>query len=444
MALRRLLAAGALLAWAALLATPHLDGLGHVAGAVSLADARTPATVALVLGRWLWRGLALALTAAPLGALAVLALPDQPGRLRRAALVWLPAVVAATVLVWLALARRAGSPPGPFELVLPGLGILIGAWAGLAWRRGWRARLLFLPRLAAQAMVLLLLAAGVAVLALEARPALEEPKPLTSAEKRHLVELFRDKNPRRVPEGETRTLRLSGDELDRLASWASQATGSRVRPAVRLRADGIRAAASVRVPRTDRWINAEASARADIEQGRLAASDAELRVGQLRVPSLLLQPVIPFLVAGLQGDRDLRQVLPAVERLAFTAQDAALTYRRVDMPPGLVARLMWGEEASQATHAAVYAQVDRLLLALEAAPEGDARFARALETAFAAAREAAAVSGAPVEANRAAILALGIVLGHARLARSVGERLDDDRSDTVSSLRKRTTLRGRS
>ena len=412
-----------------------------MAGTVSLADARTPTMAAVVLGRWLWRGLALALTAAPLGALAVLALPDQPSRLRRATLVWLPAVVVATALAWLALARRAGSPPGPFELVLPGLGILIGASAGLAWRRGWRARLLFLPSLAAQAMVVLLLAAGFAVLALEAQPALEEPKPLTSAEKRHLVELFKDKNPRRVPPGETRTLRLTGDELDRFASWASQATGSRVRPAVRLRADGIRAAASVRVPRTDRWINAEAAARAGIDEGRLAASDAELRIGQLRVPSLLLQPVLPFLVAGLQGDRDVRQVLPAVERLAFTAQDAALTYRRVDMPPGLVARLMWGEEASQATRAAVYEQVDRLLLALEAAPKGDARFARALETAFAAAREQAA--GAPVEANRAAILALGIVLGHPRLARSVGERLDDDRSDTVSDLLKGTTLRGR-
>ena len=115
MALRRLLAAGALLAWAALLATPHLDGLGHMAGAVSLADARTPTMAAVVLGRWLWRGLALALTAAPLGALAVLALPDQPSRLRRAALVWLPAVVVATALAWLALARRAGSPPGPLS-----------------------------------------------------------------------------------------------------------------------------------------------------------------------------------------------------------------------------------------------------------------------------------------------------------------------------------------
>jgi hypothetical protein len=257
------------------------------------------------------------------------------------------------------------------------------------------------------------------------------------------VDLFRGKNPRRVPEGETRTLTLTGDELDRLAAWASQATGSRVRPSVRLREDGIQSAASIRVPRTGRWLNVEAAARASIERGRLSARDAELRVGRFRVPSLLLRAVTPFLVAGLQGDRDLRRVLPAVERLLFTPQDVTLSYARVAMPPGLIARLVWGEEASEATRAAVYVEVDRLMAALAATPEGDARFARALETVFTAARERTALSGAPARENRTAILALGIVLGHPRLGRSVGGRLDEDSARTAARLLRGTTLRGR-
>jgi hypothetical protein len=113
------------------------------------------------------------------------------------------------------------------------------------------------------------------------------------------------------------------------------------------------------------------------------------------------------------------------------------------MPPGLIARLVWGEEASEATRASVYEHADRLLQALESAPEGDSRFGLALETAFAAARERAALSGQPAQENRDAILALGIVLGHPRLARSVGERLDGDRSSTAVNLFAGTTLRGR-
>jgi hypothetical protein len=49
-----------------------------------------------------------------------------------------------------------------------------------------------------------------------------------------------------------------------------------------------------------------------------------------------------------------------------------------------------------------------------------------------------------VEENRAALLALGIVLGHPRLARAVGEKLDAERAATAGLTRARTTLRGRS
>jgi hypothetical protein len=439
----RLLALGCLLGWAALLGTPLLELSGRALGGTSLSELRSPTGAAFVLGRVLLGALLAALRFAPLGMLAVFVLPDQGNRLGRAMLVCLPALVGATLLAWLALAARAGSAPGPFEILLPGLGILIGAWAGLAWRRGWRARLLFLPSLLAQALVLSTLAAGLAVLALDAEPALPDTLPLSSAEKRQLVERFEGKNPRKIPPGETRTLRLAGPELDRLVGWAALATGARLRTAVRVQAGGLSATASVRVPRTGRWLNVSGSTRAGIERGRLRAAGPQLRVGQLTLPPLLLELVTPFLVAGLQGDRDLRRVLPAVESLALTPEAATLSYARVDMPPGLIARLVWGEQASQASRETVYAHIDRLLAVLEATPEGDARFARALEAAFAAARERSAAGGSAAEENRSAILALGIVLGHRRLAQSVGEPLDDGRSEAALQLRAGTKLRGR-
>jgi hypothetical protein len=354
----------------------------------------------------------------------------------------LPAAIAAIALAWLALTARGRSLPGPFELLLPGLGVVFGVWAGLAWRRGPRARLLFLPSVAAQALVLLLLAFGLALLALDPEAALPPREPPTSAEKRELVELFRGKNPRKVPPGETRTLRLSQPELDRLVSWAAS-VGIRARTAVRLEDGGVSGQASLRLPRTGRWLNVSASTQLSIEQGRLAAAHPRLRAGQLSLPPFLLEALTPFFVAGLQHDRDLRRVLPAVESLTLTPEAAVLTYGRVEMPPGLVTRLVWGEELSEATHAAVYSQVDRLLATLEKAPRGDARFALALETAFASARERTAQGGAAVDENRAAILALGIVLGHPRVARAVGERLDDERSARASGVQRGTALRGR-
>jgi hypothetical protein len=179
-----------------------------------------------------------------------------------------------------------------------------------------------------------------------------------------------------------------------------------------------------------------------IDEGRLSVAEPRLRVGRLTVPPLLLDLVAPFAVAGLQGDRDVRRVLPAVESLRVGSEEAVLTYGRVDMPRGLIARLVWGEDASEALREAVYAQVDRLLEALPKVPEGDARFGAALETAFTLARDRSAGSSA-VEENRAALLGLGIVLGHPRLARAAGEKLDDERADLAERLREHTTLRGR-
>ncbi len=442
MSVSSLIAALCLLAYTALLGTALGDMSARLLGGASLLDLRSAAgALAVTRGLLVWIGLQV-LRFAPLGLLAVFALPDREGRISRFLRVALPSVVIALVLVSLALGARAGfSMPGPLDLLLPGVGILLGAWAALAWRRGFWSRLFFLPKLAALGMLVLLCGLALAVLALEGQPAIAEAPSISSADKRHLVSLFRGRDPRKVPPGETRTVRLSSQELDQLVAWAAS-VGLKARTSVSLREGGVSGVATVRVPGTGRWLNATASTLVGIDRGRLSVAEPRLRLGRLTVPPLLLDALAPFAVVGLRGDRDLRRVLPSVQSLSLEAGQANLTYGRVEMPRGLVARLVWGEEASEALHDAVYAHVDRLLEVLQAAPEGDARFGLALETAFALARERSA-QGSAVEENRAALLALGIVLGHPRLARAVGEKLDDERSRLSWRAREKTTLRGR-
>jgi hypothetical protein len=442
LALGNLFSALALLAWAGLLGTTLLDPQTRLLGGASLLDLRSgTGAVAVIKGLVVWGALQ-AVRFVPLGLLAVLSFPDRAGRLARGLRVALPAFALSLVLACTALAARSGfTLPGLFELLVPAAGILLGAWAGLAWRRGWWSRLLFLPKLAVLAAGLLLAGVVLVWAALEREPAVPEPAPLTSAERRQLVGRFRGKDPRKIPEGEARTLRLSTRELDQLVAWAA-AVGVKARTTVSLAQGGVSGVAAVPVPRTSLWLNIRASALADIQNGRPSVSEPRLQAGRLRFPPLLLDTLVPVAVAGLRVDRDLRRVLPAVERLTLGPDEAVLTYRRVDMPRGLVARLVWGEDASEAMREAVYAQVDRLLEVLPGTPTGDARFGRALETAFALARERAA-QGSAVEENRAALLALGVVLGHPRLARAVGEKLDDERVQRVESARGGTTLRGR-
>jgi hypothetical protein len=437
------MAAACLLAWAALVGSSLLDPPARLlGGGASLFDVGSAAGAWAVIKGVLVRLLLHWLRYAPLGLLAVLTMPDAGNRLTRLVRVVLPATLLALVLALLALGARAGwTPPGPFELVLPSMGILLGVWAGLAWRRGWWSRIVFLPKVAVLGLGVLLGVLVLAVLALEGEAAVPKSPPLASADRRHLVGLFVGKDPRKVPPGETRTLRLSAQELDQLVAWAAS-VGIQARTAVSLRPGGVSGVATVRVPGTGRWLNVTASTLASIDKGRLSVGDPRLQVGRLTVPPGLLDFFAPLAVVGLQEDRDLRRVLPAVESLALGPDEAVLTYRQVDMPRGLIARLVWGEEAGAAVREAAYAQVDRLLEVLPAVPSGDVRFAAALETAFALARERTA-RGSAVEENRAALLALGIVLGHPRLARAVGEKLDDRRTRLAREVGEGTTVRGR-
>ena len=188
---------------------------------------------------------------------------------------------------------------------------------------------------------------ALAVLALEPEPAVAEAPPIASADKRHLVGLFRGRDPRKVPPGETRTVRLSA---------------RRARPARRLGRFGRPQGAHLREPARGRRVGRGDGPRPgdrtvaqrdgfDARRhrgGRLSLAEPRLQAGRLTVPPLLLDALAPFAVAGLRGDRDLRRVLPAVESLSLGPGEAILTYGQAEMPRGLVARLVWGEEASEA------------------------------------------------------------------------------------------------
>ena len=87
-------------------------------------------------------------------------------------------------------------------------------------------------------------------------------------------------------------------------------------------------------------------------------------------------------------------------------------------------------------------QLRRIADASPRLPNGDERFGVLLQTVFAP-MPAASTRHSDVEQNRGAILALGIALGHERLARYVGLNRDSELVRQTVSVRSGTTLRGR-
>jgi hypothetical protein len=433
--------------WAALLATGVLDiSPSEAAAGQGLFDLSTRAAAweaLLALGGW---AALETLRFVPLGLFAVFVWSDQPGRFRRGLRVALPALGLAAALAIVAARVRSwgGIPPGPLDALLPGLGLALGLGAGLSWRRGPWSLVLYLPKLAVVAGVLAVLLGGLVWSSLEAAPSAPDPPTVDSAGKRQIWAALRGKDPRKVPEGETRTLTLTSDQVDFVFAWTAPLVlgPDRARLAVSLDGpDHAGAQMSLRLPLVDRWLNVSASTRLRVEKGRLELEAPAMRIGAFVVPELLLAAGTPAVELALQNDRHLRPALASTEELAIERDRANVTYRRLETPPGFVSRLLWGEASHEAVRGSVRAHARRVLDAAPGLPRGDARFGEVLEIAFASARERSA-GGSAVGENRAAILALGLLLGHPRIEGFVGDVLDEGdrmRAERLEGAR----LRGR-
>ena len=386
----------------------------------------------------------------PVGVLAVLSLPwTRDDRLRM-----LP--VAATagagslLLVVGVLVLEIGRPwqwPGPSDLFLPAVGCLLGVGATLVWLAGRGAHRRALLVLVATVLAGPILIGLVLLGAAEREPLVRENPAVTSEEKRRLYDLVRDKNPKTRAAGETRSISLDSRDIDLLLAWVLPVVLGEGRGTARV---DLQASRTARVSLTlrfatptgrARYLNIVAGARVQIDQGRVSVADPTLRLGRLVLPDRALRWLAPLISALVQAERRARPVLAGVQSLEIGPGQARLVYHRMELPPGLLASFIWGAGSNEEMRRAVRAHVERLLEAAPSLPRGEPRLGAAVEVAFARARERSATSP-PVLENRAALLALGLLLGHRRLEDFVGRVLDERDWRRAAPLA-RTTLRGR-
>jgi hypothetical protein len=379
----------------------------------------------------------------PVGVLTVL---SAPGAHPLTALAVAGAAVASLAVGGAVLVLEIGPPwqvPGPSDLVLPAAGCALGVGAAVAWRGGRTARRAMLLLLAASLSVPVVLGA-ILFAAVEPEPVVQSSPAVTSDEKRRLYLLLRHKKPTRLAVGETRTIIRSDRDLDLLLAWGLPLVlgEDRARARVDLTSStGPNVALSVRSPWGAGYLNIVAGGRVGIVGGQLTLADLRLRLGRFTLPETPLSWSSPLIAALLQAERRARPVLAGVDRLAIAPGSVTLSYGRMELPSGMLASLIWGEGSRDEIRVATRTHLVRLIEATPRLPPGERRFGAAIEVAFASARERSTVSS-PVLENRAALLALGIVVGHSRLEQFVGRVMDAKDWPQAAPLA-RTTLRGR-
>jgi len=381
----------------------------------------------------------------PVGMLAVYSWRARHRWWRRVLLVTLPALalgVAGTVIV--GAAHQDWRLPPTTWLLPPLLGSLAGVWLGSVWRRGPSSRAWILPKLVAAGLVVV---GGLAYFTQripQPAPLPFEPPRVTTADKKRLTALFRGKDPRKIPEGETRTLRLTQEDLNQILALGSiLGRGERAKAQVEVDDDGLRLSASAALPAPGRpYLNLVAAGRPGIASGAFHLRADWLSIGDVAVPDWLLRLASPLLTGSLRLDPRLSPVLEAVEDIRLAPGALEVEYARTELPTGVLRDLFQAASLDEELVPAVRAHALHLIESAPGLPAGAARFGEALRTGFGYARERSSERGAIAE-NRAAILALAILAGHWRVETLVGPVLEEEARKQGQRAFRNTEIRGR-
>jgi hypothetical protein len=380
----------------------------------------------------------------PVGVLCVAVIADRERRADRILRVAMPSLgMALFVAAGIAEIRsHAMTALDLLPMLLPWLGCFIGWWAALAWRRGRSARIRFVPQLS----LVIALAGGTCAIALfraveSSALQLQSPQ-VTSAEKRRLYSLFSGKNPLKLEEGKTVELSLTAQDINLLLAWGLPLADSARRAFVEIDKDRGQLSVSVQVPHTSRFVNVVAEGRGGFAAGRLQLRIDSLRVGRVSIPAILTRAFVPWAARVVMQEAHVKPMVEAVRSIEVKEGEVTVRYGHGRPPKGFIASLFHDDGSEPIDFSAIKAQLLNLIAVRESiSGTSDERFGKAVQTIFRYAREHS--PGGAVAANRSAVLALGIALGHPRVETLIGTFLDEETRVALRSSFSGTTLRKR-
>lgn len=364
-------------------------------------------------------------------------LARQPWILRVAIIVLVGAILAAAVRgVQLAAVPRVG------HLVLPLAGFLLGAWIGATLLRGPKAVLWLVPKVGVVAALLIACAAGLAALALEDAPLPFEPVKVTAAQKRRLAHAIRGI---RARPDDPRRVQLTDEDFDLLFAVGLSRGATDRKAQVKFDDGSADVELSLKVPMAPAaasYLNAVAAADVKVTDGVLKLQLTQARIGRLNVPPAALKLLSPAITSAILRDPDLKLVVCSIEHLDVEQGAIKTVFRPCEFSSRVIPSLAQRLGGKPDVLAETQDHARHLLAVAGTLPPGDARLIALVQAAldFAHIRSE---DGDPALENRAAVLALGVLLGHVRVETIIGPVLDDEQRKAAPQLIGEVTLRGR-
>jgi len=317
-----------------------------------------------------------------------------------------------------------GGMPGGDQLWIPVIGCLAGMTVGSASLRGKKG----IMRLCAWTFTHLLLFCVfllfVGYLATDDQPLDVQQVTVTAAEKRRLMDMIKQAVHQRSADGsnDTRQLRLSESEVKTLFAWGMEAAGTDPRVDLRLEPETVtvQASPSFTIPLVGkRFVNAHLAAQVDVTEGHPELRVEELQLGRLGCPQSACDYVSRAILSGLQFDDDISDIVKSIERLQVDEAEVTLVGNRTAIREKVLPAIQSKLGMSRQLIAATSDHLKHIVSTAGNLPQGDSRFVAIATEAFRFAQQRS-TDADPVLENQAALLSLGIVLGHRRVADLAG------------------------
>ncbi|MEM8667808.1 MAG: hypothetical protein AAGG48_09855 [Planctomycetota bacterium] len=310
------------------------------------------------------------------------------------------------------------SPPSPLSVVVILVGCLWGNWLGATWMNsggtfGWAFRQMALT------IVVLLGAAGtLAWKSLSKEPLDIASETVSTEDRRRLVNLFREHDPRKLEEDEITEMTITQEDVNKLAAWGLSLVPGENRAEVELLDQQVAVRATGRIPVLDRYVNVVSTGSLKTREGELVYRPVELRLGSLSVPSSLFQLSGPLVLDEEWQRGPVEPFFQSFESIEIGDQVAKVSYGRLEVDKAEVRNTLIDMGVLEDLEEPVNAQVKNLIAFAEQTPAID--FAQCVQTAFQFAQDQSEEGDAVLQ-NRSAILALAYLLGHPKVRPLVGE-----------------------
>lgn len=297
---------------------------------------------------------------------------------------------------------------------------LVGAWIGRGCLRGLRAFAWMPVKLAGATTILGLFALGAIYLLTSAGPLPFEAAQVTPTQKRQLINHIQDSE--KLANGYQRLV-LTEDDGNRLAAMFFEHAPFDGKARCELD-DGcvtIEMSLPVQLPvLEERHLNIRGAYRADIDDGRLRFEPQTMTVGPLPIPRFILKSLAQTTIRSAMRHPRAQEIMESIDSVAIEDNQIRAVFRSGELRGELVsaARALLGQRDAVVEATRVYFR--HLIASPATQRHGDDAFKAHMQTAFELAKQRTASGHDPIEENRAAILALGILFGHYRLEHMVG------------------------